>query len=156
MRYQGIQFTILPILVSTQTYYPLLQLCIHFLSCLFHFPSSLIIVFTKELITMSSEWFSPNDDTLCWATPPAGVSSKPSSLPKPSEPIPSSSVFKFTEFDPNLLNCTVIGDASFRSVAVVEWKERPGAIVEIRDDVMRTTVAQWLQLAPDRRYLDFG
>ncbi|KAF8842903.1 hypothetical protein BDN67DRAFT_1009367 [Paxillus ammoniavirescens] len=83
--------------------------------------------------------------------------------------------FRFTSFNPTILNCTVIGpnnetyfrvvtDASMQgytvlknsrgsNIALVEWQTHPN--VEARGVAAKQPVAQWLQLASDRssRYM---
>ncbi|KAF9065047.1 hypothetical protein BDP27DRAFT_1405070 [Rhodocollybia butyracea] len=96
-------------------------------------------------------------------------------LPFPSQP-PESSIhrFKFTSFNPDILNCVLYGPQSHayfrvlnntpsqnftmfqnregKSIAVIEWRQSPGAVVEIRDIIRKQLVSSWLPLSSDRTY----
>ncbi|ESK89078.1 hypothetical protein Moror_5353 [Moniliophthora roreri MCA 2997] len=79
--------------------------------------------------------------------------------------------FQFTAFNPTILNCTVLGPGSTpyfrvvdnnpftvfqnkdgRSIAVIEWRQSPGTVVEVRDIIQKQLVSTWLALSPDRTY----
>lgn len=84
---------------------------------------------------------------------------------------PTVVAFKFTSFNPNIMNCTVVGPQSktyFRvttdspnpgftivhnsrgePMTVVEWLHHP--TVEIRNILSKWTTSQWLGLSRDRR-----
>ncbi|KIK54834.1 hypothetical protein GYMLUDRAFT_176576 [Collybiopsis luxurians FD-317 M1] len=87
---------------------------------------------------------------------------------------PSIYQFQFVSFSPDILNCTVLGpqskpyfrlvdnapshnftllqDRDGKSLAVVEWRQSPGAVVEIRDIIRKQLVSSWLPLSADRKY----
>lgn len=84
--------------------------------------------------------------------------------------------FKFTLFNPTILNCKVVGphnetyfrvvtDASMQgysvlknsqgsNIALVEWQTHPN--VEARSIVAKQPVGQWLRLSSDRRFVATG
>ncbi|KIK68639.1 hypothetical protein GYMLUDRAFT_153830 [Collybiopsis luxurians FD-317 M1] len=86
-------------------------------------------------------------------------------------PPPGLVTFYITSFNPDILNCTVIGpnqqrylrivtdpqnpaytifqNPQGRSIALVEWQSRP--LVEIRDVMSKSPVKNWLRLTSDRR-----
>ncbi|KAJ7122394.1 hypothetical protein C8R44DRAFT_622376 [Mycena epipterygia] len=99
-----------------------------------------------------------------------GVPSVHGALPFAAGPSGSNLVtFFFTALKPTILNCNVVGqntypyfkittDASMpgytavknadeKTIALVEWKERP--LVEIRDVFSKRRVSEWLVLSPD-------
>ncbi|KAJ3932484.1 MAG: hypothetical protein NXY57DRAFT_1038382 [Lentinula lateritia] len=87
---------------------------------------------------------------------------------------PSIHEFRFTAFNPDILDCTVLGPSSntyFRvlnntpsqnftlfqnregkSIAVLEWRGSSGVVVEVRDVIRKQFVASWLQLSTDGKY----
>ncbi|KAJ3880443.1 hypothetical protein F5051DRAFT_160205 [Lentinula edodes] len=87
---------------------------------------------------------------------------------------PSTHKFQFTAFNPDILDCTVLGPSSntyFRvlnntpsqnftlfqnregkSIAVLEWRGSSGVVVEVRDIIRKQFVASWLQLSTDGKY----
>ncbi|KAJ7450169.1 hypothetical protein FB451DRAFT_1342936 [Mycena latifolia] len=99
-----------------------------------------------------------------------GVPSVHGALPFAADPSASNLVtFYFTDFNPSILNSTVIGRNTFpyfkittdsslpgysavknpdgKVIALIEWKDRP--LVEIRDVFSKRRVADWLALSPD-------
>ncbi|KAJ7435216.1 hypothetical protein B0H11DRAFT_1859191 [Mycena galericulata] len=99
-----------------------------------------------------------------------GVPSVHGALPFAADPSASNLVtFHFKDFNPTILNCTVIGrntypyfkvtmDSSMpgytaiknpdgKVIALIEWKDRP--LVEIRDVLSKQRVSEWLTLSPD-------
>ncbi|KIM46773.1 hypothetical protein M413DRAFT_63589 [Hebeloma cylindrosporum] len=103
-----------------------------------------------------------------------GVGQPPSvfgALPYPSDPNYSSMVtFYFTSFNPNILNCSVVGpraqtyyrivtdnqmpgysvikNAEGRNVSLVEWQTLP--MIEVRGVLAKQHVRTWLGLTSDR------
>jgi hypothetical protein len=93
-------------------------------------------------------------------------------LPSPTFPSKSNLVtFRFTSFNPTILNCDVVGPNSFpyfrvvtdssmrgytvlqregKNIALVEWQDHPQ--VEIRDKMSKKAVSRLLSLSPDRRF----
>lgn len=112
-----------------------------------------------------------------WSTGSSGSAPLPSifgALPFSGQSSgPSIHQFEFANPDPDILNCTVIGPQSktyFRilnntpsrnftlvqnrdgaSIAVIEWRQSPGAVVEIRDIIRKQLVSTWLPLSEDRK-----
>ena len=93
-------------------------------------------------------------------------------LPYPSDPNYSSMIsFYFTSFNPNILNCSVVGpraqtyyrivtdnempgytvikNAEGRNVSLVEWQTHP--MIEVRGILSKQHVRTWLGLTNDRR-----
>lgn len=88
---------------------------------------------------------------------------------KPPSP-PKFLTFRFTSFNPNILNCTVLGPKNRpyfqvlndtptpgitllqsmdgQGVAIIEWRQAP--IIEVRNIIQRRLVAQWIGLSQDR------
>ncbi|THV03706.1 hypothetical protein K435DRAFT_715368 [Dendrothele bispora CBS 962.96] len=82
--------------------------------------------------------------------------------------------FRFTSFNPDICNCTVVGPNSKtyfqimnntpttgftlfqnrdgKSFGVIEWRQSPGTVVELRDVVKKQLVSSWLALSQDRSY----
>ncbi|KAF8206924.1 hypothetical protein K438DRAFT_1713765 [Mycena galopus ATCC 62051] len=111
-------------------------------------------------------WSNPN---VRRAVP--GVPSVHGALPFAADPSAVSNVviFYFTGFKPSILNCTVIGQNTFpyfkittdpslpgytavknpdgKTVALLEWKDRPS--VEIRNVFPKQRVSHWLPLSGD-------
>ncbi|KAJ4467244.1 hypothetical protein J3R30DRAFT_3718147 [Lentinula aciculospora] len=113
-----------------------------------------------------------------WASSSGAGGPAPSifgALPFSSSPSsPSIHQFKFTAFNPDILDCTILGPQSssyFRvlnntpspnftlfqnregkSIAVIEWRESSGPVVEVRDIIHKQFVSSWLQLSTDRKY----
>lgn len=91
-------------------------------------------------------------------------------LPYPSDH-GSFSTFFFTSFNPDLLNCTVVGsqaqvyyrivtdnhmpgytvikNAEGKNVTLLEWQSHP--MIEVRGLLTKQYVKTWLGLSPDRR-----
>ncbi|KAJ3717056.1 hypothetical protein C8R42DRAFT_588095 [Lentinula raphanica] len=113
-----------------------------------------------------------------WASSSGGHGSAPPSifgaLPFASSPSASTIYkFRFTDLNPDILDCTVVGPSSVpyfrvtnnspspnftlfqnregKSIAVIEWRDSTGPVVEIRDIVRKQFVATWLQLSSDRQ-----
>jgi hypothetical protein len=101
-----------------------------------------------------------------------GVPSVHGALPFSADPSASNLVvFHFTAFKPSILNCTVIGQNTYpyfkittdpsmpgytavknpdgKTIALIEWKDRP--LVEIRNVFSKQRVSEWLPLSPDAR-----
>ncbi|KAJ6459150.1 hypothetical protein C8R47DRAFT_1328057 [Mycena vitilis] len=99
-----------------------------------------------------------------------GVPSVHGALPFAADPTASNLViFYFTVFKPSILNCTVVGQNTFpyfkvttdpsmpgytavknpdgKTVALIEWKERP--LAEIRNVFSKQRVSDWLPLSAD-------
>ncbi|KAJ3781170.1 hypothetical protein GGU10DRAFT_390819 [Lentinula aff. detonsa] len=113
-----------------------------------------------------------------WANSSSEHASAPSlfgALPFPSSPLrPSIHLFHFTNLNPDILNCTVVGPKSIpyfrvsnnnpspnftlfqnregRSIAIIEWIGSAGPVVEVRDIIHKQFVATWLQLTSDRKH----
>ncbi|KAJ3969579.1 hypothetical protein EV361DRAFT_998694 [Lentinula raphanica] len=102
----------------------------------------------------------------------ASQGSTPSIFSSPA--VPSIHQFRFTNLNPNILDCTVVGPRSVpyfrvtnnsptpnftlfqnqegKSIAVIEWRESTGPVVEVRDIIRKQFVATWLQLSSNRQY----
>jgi hypothetical protein len=106
-----------------------------------------------------------------------GSSSTPSvfgALPYPSDPAYANMVnFFFTSFNPNILNCTIVGaqnrpyytivtdgqmagytvikNSSGHKVSLIEWQSRP--MVEIREVLSKQYIRSWLALNSDKRFV---
>ncbi|KAJ7136361.1 hypothetical protein C8R43DRAFT_893992 [Mycena crocata] len=100
-----------------------------------------------------------------------GVPSVHGALPFAADPSASNLIFYFTALNPTMLNCSVVGrntypyfkittDASMpgytavkntegKTIALIEWKERP--LVEIRNVFSKQRVSKWLTLSSDAR-----
>ena len=104
-----------------------------------------------------------------------GVAQSPTvfgALPYPSDPNYSSMIsFYFTSFNPNILNCSVVGpraqtyyrivtddqmpgytiikNGEGRNVSLVEWQTHP--MIEVRGILSKQHVRTWLGLTNDRR-----
>lgn len=101
-----------------------------------------------------------------------GVPSVHGALPFAADPSASNLViFYFTAFKPSILNCTVIGQNTYpyfkittdvsmpgytavknpdgKTVALIEWKNRP--LAEIRNVFSKQRVSDWLPLSKDAR-----
>lgn len=104
-----------------------------------------------------------------------GVPSVHGALPFAASRAASNSItFHFTAFDPTILNCTVVGQNTYpyfkittdaampgytvvknsdgKTIALIEWKDRP--LVEIRDVFSKQRVSDWLVLSPDARSVE--
>lgn len=112
-----------------------------------------------------------------WTNNASGSSSVPSvfgALPYPSDPAYANMVnFFFTSFNPNILNCTVVGaqnrpyftivtdsqmagytvikNSSGNKVSLIEWQSRP--MIEIRDVLQKQYIRSWLALNSDKRFV---
>ncbi|KAJ7666385.1 hypothetical protein B0H17DRAFT_951110 [Mycena rosella] len=99
-----------------------------------------------------------------------GVPSVHGALPFAADPSASNLLtFFFTEFNPTILSCTVIGRNKYpyfkittdplmpgytsvknpdgKIIALIEWKDRP--LAEVRNVFSKQRVSEWLSLSPD-------
>ncbi|KAG9221619.1 hypothetical protein CCMSSC00406_0005532 [Pleurotus cornucopiae] len=81
------------------------------------------------------------------------------------------SSFTFTAFNPNIMNCTIMGpdstphmyivtdpamptytlfkNANNQNIALIEWQQHP--LVEVRGKLVKQEIRQWLSLSSDRK-----